>query len=48
MAPIDWAIWLRGLGLMALVGLIVGVMPALRAAFAWSMRLPGGDALAGW
>ena len=43
MAPIAWAIWLRGLGLMALVGLVVGVLPALRA-----MRLRVVDALAGW
>jgi putative ABC transport system permease protein len=43
MAPIDWAIWLRGLGLMALVGLIVGVIPALRA-----VRLRVVEALAGW
>jgi putative ABC transport system permease protein len=43
MAPIALAIWLRGLGLMALVGLIVGVLPALRA-----MRLRVVDALAGW
>jgi putative ABC transport system permease protein len=42
MAPIAWAIWLRGLGLMALVGLVVGVLPALRA-----MRLRVVDALAG-
>jgi putative ABC transport system permease protein len=43
MAPIAWAIWVRGLGLMALVGLVVGVLPALRA-----MRLRVVDALAGW
>ena len=43
MAPIAWAIWLRGLGLMALVGLVVGVLPATRA-----MRLRVVDALAGW
>jgi putative ABC transport system permease protein len=43
MAPIAWAIWLRGLGLMALVGLVVGLLPALRA-----MRLRVVDALAGW
>ena len=43
MAPIGWAIWVRGLGLMALVGLVVGVLPALRA-----MRLRVVDALAGW
>lgn len=43
MAPIAWAIWLRGLGLMALVGLVVGALPALRA-----MRLRVVDALAGW
>jgi putative ABC transport system permease protein len=41
LAPIAWAIWLRGLGLMALVGLVVGVLPALRA-----MRLRVVDALA--
>jgi putative ABC transport system permease protein len=43
MAPIAWAIWLRGLGLMALIGLVVGVLPATRA-----MRLRVVDALAGW
>lgn len=43
MAPIAWAIWLRGLGLMALVGIVVGALPALRA-----MRLRVVDALAGW
>jgi putative ABC transport system permease protein len=43
MAPIAWAIWLRGVGLMVLVGLVVGVLPALRA-----MRLRVIDALAGW
>lgn len=43
MAPIAWAIWLRGFGLMALVGLVVGALPAMRA-----MRLRVVDALAGW
>ena len=43
MAPVAWAIWLRGLGLMALVGVMVGVLPALRA-----MRLRVVDALAAW
>lgn len=43
MAPISSAIWLRGLGLIALVGVIVGALPALRA-----MRLRVVDALAGW
>jgi putative ABC transport system permease protein len=43
MAPIAWAIWLRGLGIMVLVGLVVGLLPALRA-----MRLRVVDALAGW
>ena len=43
MVPIVWAIWAQGLGLMALVGLVVGVLPALRA-----MRLRVVDALAGW
>jgi putative ABC transport system permease protein len=43
MAPIAWAIWLRGLALMALIGLAVGVLPALRA-----VRVRVVDALAGW
>jgi putative ABC transport system permease protein len=43
MAPIGWVIWGQGLGLIALVGFVVGVLPALRA-----MRLRVVDALAGW
>lgn len=43
MAPVASAIWLRGLALMALVGLFVGVLPAVRA-----MRIRVVDALAGW
>jgi putative ABC transport system permease protein len=36
------AIWLQGLGLMAVIGLLVGVLPARRG-----MRLRIVDALAG-
>lgn len=43
MAPLAWAIWLRGLALMVLVGIVVGALPALRA-----MRLRVVDALASW
>jgi putative ABC transport system permease protein len=43
LATIAWPIWLRGLGSMALVGLIAGVLPAMRA-----MRLRVVDALAEW
>ncbi|MEO6967015.1 MAG: FtsX-like permease family protein [Rhodanobacteraceae bacterium] len=42
MADVGGAIWLRGLVLMILIGLIVGVLPALRG-----MRLKIVDALAG-
>jgi putative ABC transport system permease protein len=42
MAPVDGEIWLHGLLLMLVVGLLVGALPALRA-----MRLNIVDALAG-
>lgn len=41
-ADVDHRIWLSGIGLMVLIGLIVGVLPALRG-----MRLRIVDALAG-
>jgi putative ABC transport system permease protein len=40
--PIDWGNWLQGVVLMIVIGVIVGVMPALRG-----MRLKIVDALAG-
>ena len=42
MSPMVWAIWLRGLALAVIVGLVVGVFPALRG-----MRLRIVDALSG-
>ncbi len=42
MPPINWAIWLPGLGLMVAIGVLVGLLPAIRA-----MRLNIVDALAG-
>jgi putative ABC transport system permease protein len=42
MIPVGAEIWLRGLGLMVLIGLIVGALPARRG-----MRLRIVDALAG-
>ena len=42
LAPVQGAIWLRGVGLMILIGLLVGVLPALHG-----MRLRIVDALAG-
>ena len=42
MPPIGWSSWLIGVGLMAVIGLLVGALPALRA-----MRLNIVDALAG-
>jgi putative ABC transport system permease protein len=42
MAPVGVGIWLQGLGLMALIGLLVGALPARRG-----MRLRIVDALAG-
>jgi putative ABC transport system permease protein len=42
LSPVGGEIWLRGLGLMILIGLIVGVLPARRG-----MRLRIVDALAG-
>lgn len=42
MLPVGSAIWLRGVGLMVLIGLVVGVLPARRG-----MRLRIVDALAG-
>jgi putative ABC transport system permease protein len=42
MEPVDGASWARGLGLAVVIGLIVGVLPALRG-----MRLRIVDALAG-
>jgi len=42
MLPVGEAIWLQGLGLMALIGLLVGALPARRG-----MRLRIVDALAG-
>jgi len=42
MLPVGLAIWLQGLGLMALIGLLVGALPARRG-----MRLRIVDALAG-
>ena len=42
MLPVGLGIWLQGLGLMALIGLLVGVLPARRG-----MRLRIVDALAG-
>jgi putative ABC transport system permease protein len=42
MLPVGAEIWLRGLALMLLIGLLVGVLPALRG-----MRLRIVDALAG-
>jgi len=42
MLPVGMAIWLRGLGLMVLIGLIVGALPAIRG-----MRLRIVDALSG-
>ena len=42
MPPIDWSIWLQGLGLMVAIGVLVGLLPAIRA-----MRLNIVDALAG-
>jgi putative ABC transport system permease protein len=42
MMPVGLAIWLQGLGLMAVIGLLVGVLPARRG-----MRLRIVDALAG-
>jgi putative ABC transport system permease protein len=41
-APVDAEIWIHGLVLMLVVGLLVGALPALRA-----MRLNIVDALAG-
>jgi putative ABC transport system permease protein len=42
MVPVGEAIWLRGLGLMVLTGLVVGALPALKG-----MRLRIVDALSG-
>jgi putative ABC transport system permease protein len=42
LAPLDASIWLRALGLMVLIGLIVGALPAVRG-----MRLRIVDALSG-
>ena len=42
MADVDWRIWGSAIGLMVVIGLIVGVLPALRG-----MRLKIVDALAG-
>jgi putative ABC transport system permease protein len=42
LAPLDAAVWLRGLALMILIGLVVGALPALRG-----MRLRIVDALSG-
>jgi len=42
LSPVGGEIWLRGLGLMVLIGLIVGALPARRG-----MRLRIVDALAG-
>lgn len=42
MADVDWRIWGSAIGLMILIGLVVGVLPALRG-----MRLRIVDALAG-
>jgi putative ABC transport system permease protein len=42
LAPLDASIWLRALGLMILIGLIVGALPAVRG-----MRLRIVDALSG-
>jgi putative ABC transport system permease protein len=42
MLPVGMAIWLRGLGLMVLIGLVVGALPAIRG-----MRLRIVDALSG-
>jgi len=42
LAPLDASIWLRALGLMLLIGLIVGALPAVRG-----MRLRIVDALSG-
>ena len=42
MLPVGLTIWLQGLGLMALIGLLVGVLPARRG-----MQLRIVDALAG-
>jgi putative ABC transport system permease protein len=40
--PVGWESWLLGLGLMGLIGVLVGALPALNA-----MRLNIVDALAG-
>lgn len=40
--PVGWAIWLQGLGLMILIGLLVGALPAR-----YGMRLRIVDALSG-
>jgi putative ABC transport system permease protein len=42
LAPLDASIWLRALGLMVLIGLVVGALPAVRG-----MRLRIVDALSG-
>jgi putative ABC transport system permease protein len=42
LAPLDGSIWLRAVGLMVLIGLVVGALPALRG-----MRLRIVDALSG-
>ena len=42
MPPVGWSSWLLGIGLMIVIGLLVGALPALRA-----MRLNIVDALAG-
>jgi putative ABC transport system permease protein len=42
LAPVDASTWLRAVGLMIAIGLIVGALPAIRG-----MRLRIVDALAG-
>lgn len=42
MPPVAWSSWLLGIGIMVLIGLVVGALPAIRA-----MRLNVVDALAG-
>jgi putative ABC transport system permease protein len=42
LAPLDGSIWLRAVGLMVLIGLVVGALPAVRG-----MRLRIVDALSG-
>ena len=42
MLPVSEAVWLRGMGLAIIIGLVAGALPAVRG-----MRLPIVDALAG-